>query len=164
MEYFAAIKQIVVDLNMLIWKVLQVISLSEKARFRTMYINSYINISVWTYICTQVCHILLHTASLYLTSWIGSATLSKMYNETNFIDMLIDINKSQFPAAFHQHYNEMTLIEDLLWVYLFIMISFGYKFGGFASSLYIGNSFKEAGFEVNGVCFAVQGALHSESA
>lgn len=92
MEYFAAIKQIVVDLNMLIWKVLQVISLSEKARFRTMYINSYTNISVWTYICTYVCHILLHTASPYLTSWIGSATLSKKY--TNFLDMLIHINKS----------------------------------------------------------------------
>lgn len=30
--------------------------------------------------------------------------------------------------------------------------------------MFFGNSFKEAGFEVNGVCFAVQGALHSESA
>ena len=38
MEYFAAIKQNKVDLNMTIWKILKVISLSEKARFRTIYV------------------------------------------------------------------------------------------------------------------------------
>lgn len=38
MEYFAAIKQNEVDLNMTIWKILKVISLSEKARFRTIYV------------------------------------------------------------------------------------------------------------------------------
>lgn len=42
MEYFAAIKQNEVDLNMLIWEVLQVILLNENLRFRTIYVNTHI--------------------------------------------------------------------------------------------------------------------------
>lgn len=53
MEYFAAIKQNEVDLNMTIWKILKVISLSEKARFRTIYMCVDIY-TVCVYVCTYI--------------------------------------------------------------------------------------------------------------
>ena len=55
MEYFAAIKQDEVDLNMIIWKILQVISLSEKARFGIVYIHTHLKT------CVDI-----HTVYLYI--------------------------------------------------------------------------------------------------
>lgn len=45
----------------------------------------------------------------------------------------------------------MVLSEDLIYVYLFIMVSSEYKFQGLTSSLYIGKRLKRAGSETNGV-------------
>lgn len=51
MEYFTAIKTNEIDLNMLIWKALQVRSLNKIVRFKTIYINSHI----YKHMCGHIC-------------------------------------------------------------------------------------------------------------
>lgn len=51
MEYFTAIKTNEIDLNMLMWKALQVRSLNKIVIFKTIYINSHI----YKHMCGHIC-------------------------------------------------------------------------------------------------------------